>query len=492
MTPAEIGAGVARCLVAMVVLVASHGAQAASRAAAEIEWGDCPQIAATTSAAAMDCGWLVSGQRVNAQPVRLRVIVLRARPDKNDSVPVIHLPGGPGDSAGLDGRRLARWREWQQQVGWPHDIVLFDPRGTGASQPRLRCAGALSVPYRRVDANGGALAVESEAMRRCLQRLGSATIEGLGPRAQLRDLAALIEALGVERASLWAVSYGTRIAQLFAQRYPARVAHLVLDSLVPFDRNELRALPRQIDSAINRLQTWCDQNNGHCASAHPRAALAALLARYVRQPPSVALTAYPGLSGRFQITPYRLLIMLLLASYDNGRQADTVQRLERALKGDGAALAPLAARMAALDQSSDRSDAVFWSTRCALVGAQRADEWAAVLAQTPLIAPYLVAARQASPCRNWPGPRVARPDRGAALDMPVLVIAGLDDVITPARWARAFVADHPGARAAWIADAAHVPTLFNDCAQRAVARFLRDAQAAMPRCAVSAMDQSGR
>src|SRR5699024_7377507 len=131
------------------------------------------------------------------KPVRLRVAVLRAHPDRKDPTPIIHLPGGPGDSAGLDAQGLAQWRAWQQRAGRPHDVVLFDPRGTGKSRPRWYCGKTLSAPYRRLSVAGAndGLRPNAQALRRCLQRLGPVVVAGLGPRAQLRDLDALIDAL---------------------------------------------------------------------------------------------------------------------------------------------------------------------------------------------------------------------------------------------------------------------------------------------------------
>lgn len=478
----------------LLLLAVVAGAHAETEARGAIDWGGCPPSAGAASAAAMDCGWLTTGERLDGEAVRLRVVVLRASPDRHDPDPIIFLPGGPGDSAGLGAHRLARWRKWQQQAGWPHDVVLFDPRGTGESRPRFQCDKARIVPYRRQPdrASSGSFTAQGQAMRRCLRRLGPTVIEQLGPAAQLRDLAALANALGAKRVTLWAISYGTRIAQLFAHRHTGRVAQLILDSLVPFDRNELLALPRQIDSAVARLQARCSARTARCASRNPRAALTTLLARYADAPAQVSLVAYPGLSGRFEVTPYRLLIMLLLASYDTDNEADIAQRLERALRGDSVALAPLAARMASLDRAADRSDAVFWSTRCALAGAQRDDEWSAMLARTPMIAPYLVGARQASACGDWAAPRTPVPARDAALSVPVLVVAGLDDVITPARWARRFIGRHPRARGAWIADGAHASTLSNDCAQRAVAQFVAEPNTPLPSCAEGRPGQSGR
>ncbi|MES1941429.1 alpha/beta fold family hydrolase [Salinisphaera sp. T5B8] len=444
--------------------------------AQSIEWDACPRLVATLSAAQTDCGWLDTGEPLQGQPVRLRFAILRARPDRKDAYPVVYVPGGPGESAGVDAPALTRWQRWQQQAGWPHDIVLFDPRGTGESQPRPRCAPDTSLPWRapasaRAD---NAFAREAIITRQCLARLGKSGMQALGPAAQLRDIAALLTGLGVTRASLWGVSYGTRIARLFARRYPAQVDTLVLDSIVPFDQNELAALPLQIDSAITQLDRTC-RAAGACPMANPRAAVGALLKRFDAQPAVVALVGYDNLPLLFEITPYRLLLMLLFAAYDSDQTADTRIRLERALRGQTAALMPLAARVAAQASSRGHSTPVFWATRCALYvdGPEAARAWQKALSQAPMIAPYIEQAPQASVCEDWPLPRY-QADPRALPDRPILVVAGTDDVLTPARASQAFARARPSARWAPIAGAGHAPTLSQPQAQGVVAEFLRE------------------
>ena len=461
---------------------------AAGAGTAHIRWTACPAMPDAPSAAQVECGWLSVGAKIRGQPLRLRFAVLRAHPDRHDPKPVLYVPGGPGESAGLDAAGLVGWQRWQQRAGWPHDIVLMDPRETGESRPRIGCSAKPVVPLRAPaspQADKG-FAQEAAIIQHCLDRLGPKGMQALGPGPQIADMYALLDGLGVDRATLWGVSYGTRIAMLFARRYPERISALVLDSVVPFDRNELAALPLQIDGAIRRLQDVCAQV-GDCASSAPQRTLAALLARYQRQPPVVALLPYRGLPPLFEITPYRLLLMVLFAAYDSGREADTVARIERALRGETAALVPLAARVAAQGSSRSRSAATFWATRCALDNerANPALAWQQTLSAMPLIAPYLRHAPQGSVCTQWPLPRYQAGNTLPA--RPMLVLSGEADVLTPPAWGQAFAAAYLSARWIQVANAGHAPTLSNPSAMRAVADFL-----AAPSLGAGSTPQSGR
>lgn len=113
--------------------------------------------------------------------------------DPGTSVPIVVIPGGPGLASVL---MYARFRKTAVKRGL--DVVMMDHRGTGLS--RVRPNGTL---------------LPREAMR---------------SRFVVDDLAAVLDAEGIERAVVVGSSYGTYVAQAFAAVHPDRVAGLVLDS----------------------------------------------------------------------------------------------------------------------------------------------------------------------------------------------------------------------------------------------------------------------
>src|SRR5664279_3812178 len=78
---------------------------------------------------------------------------------------------------------------------------------------------------------------QQERLQACVARLAArAAPQFYTTSVAVRDLEALREALGGARLNLLGISYGTRVAQQYARRYPQAVRTVVLDSAVP---NEL-------------------------------------------------------------------------------------------------------------------------------------------------------------------------------------------------------------------------------------------------------------
>src|SRR6476659_7272396 len=85
-----------------------------------------------------ECGWLVvpeSRDRANARSVRLAVEIFRAR-EPTGEPPRVFLHGGPGGPGGI---RLYSEGIVRSRSSVHRDVVIYDQRGAGFSQPKL-CA----------------------------------------------------------------------------------------------------------------------------------------------------------------------------------------------------------------------------------------------------------------------------------------------------------------------------------------------------------------
>lgn len=109
------------------------------------------------------------------------------------STPVLVIPGGPGLASLLPYRGF---RRWAARGGL--DLVMVEHRGVGRSR-----SGVDSRP------------LPPEAMRIA---------------AVLDDLAAVLDAEGIDRAVVVGSSYGSYLAMAFGARHPDRVAAMLLDS----------------------------------------------------------------------------------------------------------------------------------------------------------------------------------------------------------------------------------------------------------------------
>ncbi len=92
-------------------------------------------------------------------------------------------------------------------------------------------------------------------MRACAATLGDARGH-YGTDDTVADLDRLREVLGADRLSLFAVSYGTFVAQQYAVAHPGETELLVLDSALPaggldtLQRDVVRATPRVLRSGL--------------------------------------------------------------------------------------------------------------------------------------------------------------------------------------------------------------------------------------------------
>jgi pimeloyl-ACP methyl ester carboxylesterase len=106
------------------------------------------------------------------------------------------------------------------------DIVLLDQRGTGESAP-LSCDVDEDIVVGKYSAEQTVQLTEQ-----CLGRLPH------DPRyfttsVATRDLEALRQALGYGPLNVYGISYGTRVAQHYARRYPDTTRTVILDGVVP-------------------------------------------------------------------------------------------------------------------------------------------------------------------------------------------------------------------------------------------------------------------
>ena len=142
---------------------------------------------------------------------------------------VVALAGGPGQAALPLGQFIAQ--AIAPALG-SRDLLVFDQRGTGASDP-LSCGASKRSAAKSV----------SELFEQCALEIGPGarrfTTAGIGRKTSRR----CGEAAGYEKLVLYGTSYGTKVALEYAERYPQHVEALVLDSVVPAEGPEPFAIP---------------------------------------------------------------------------------------------------------------------------------------------------------------------------------------------------------------------------------------------------------
>jgi len=195
---------------------------------------------------------------------------LTSRPAED---PLVVLAGGPGQAASEMGPWLSSAFKDVRQT---RDVVLFDMRGTGLSG-KLDCAfdmtlGADSMVRIRRDAAA------------CVARFGD-DLRFYTHQEIVDDIDAWRAAAGIAKLNFWGGSFGTRIAQHYARKYPAHTRALVLDAATPVGMSIFESGPIDGQAALERLARDCDANK-ECATLAPNflARFDSLLAKAQQHP----------------------------------------------------------------------------------------------------------------------------------------------------------------------------------------------------------------
>ncbi|MGY5123209.1 alpha/beta hydrolase [Streptomyces nigrescens] len=144
------------------------------------------------------------------------------------------IPSGPGGS-GVH-RLETKGPALRKAMAGAYDLVSFDPRGTGGS---TRAGCELDADDRHLvslrswpgpDGEIGGNVARARRIAEACRRHGGAVLRSFTTVNEARDIDRLRRALGEEKLSAWATSYGTYVGAVYAQKYPRHTDRWVLDS----------------------------------------------------------------------------------------------------------------------------------------------------------------------------------------------------------------------------------------------------------------------
>jgi pimeloyl-ACP methyl ester carboxylesterase len=470
--------GSSRACAAPVALVASLLAAVAMPAAAQsalprFEPADCAVDGDWARTVQRDCGWLVvpeSRGRPSANVVRLAVEVFRAR-EPTGAPPLVMLHGGPGGPGGI-----RTYSEGIARSPYPQsrDVVVYDQRGAGLSEPRLcpdydRVADSVYALRERA----GTIAALRQARRACIAELEAKGIDRLAYNtvASAADLVDLRRTLGYASWDVRGTSYGARLAQELMLRDGSALHAVVLASPVARSRPVSAEQPASTERAFERVFSACAAQ-ASCRDSFPRirqdfyAAYGALAAA----PIGVPVMVPTGRADTVWLDGPRLVAGLREMTFDRARLARIPllvhalrsgerMRAAREIVGTGSAPRTLTGRAAR--QLITCYDTYGPEMRNALDSVN-------ALVQSPF---RRVRDRE---CEEWL-PRFADPSARTPVrsDVPTLITTGYFDDRTPATYARRIAATLRRAYVVELPDEAHDPRP-SPCHAAIVKRFLEE------------------
>ncbi|WP_028643522.1 alpha/beta hydrolase [Nocardioides sp. URHA0020] len=367
-------------------------------------------------------------------------------PDKRIGSVVVN-PGGPG-AAGTDYARSGL--VFSPEVSDAYDVVGFDPRGTGDSDPVDCLSDSDLDAYIAQDPDPDTPAevatyvgFADELGRGCVERSGELASHITTVEAA-RDMDVLRAALGESEMTYYGASYGTKLGATYADLFPDRVGRMVLDGAIDVALSSRDLSLGQAGGFETALRAYVQDcvDGGDCFLGD---SLDAGLARMQRFFEDVDEQPIPAGDRRLEVG--NAFYGTVLPLYSRDSWSALTMGLQQAFDGDGSTLLSFSDIYSGRGRNgyTDNGSEAFYAISCL------DDPWAIPAAKVPA---SLSDFEQASPtfgtvfawgqtsCGGMQA-RSTEPARtitatGAA---PIVVIGTTRDPATPYVWAKSLAAE---------------------------------------------------
>jgi pimeloyl-ACP methyl ester carboxylesterase len=456
----------------------------AKYAAAACPTPNVPGVPQLDLGSEFNCGYLtVPENRAHPGGRKIRIAVARAKAASLDRKPdpIVWLTGGPGGSALADASFLVK-----VGVNANRDVIFIDQRGALHSDPRLSCP---EIDAFQEEALGLAPTdpttgqKDLAAVRACRDRLAQKgyDLSAYNTSENAADVADLRVALGIKEWNVYGVSYGTLLAQHLVRDHPDGIRSVVLDSVAPNTVNLIQQSWPNAAQGFRALFDGCAAQPP-CADAYP--SLASELTMAVNQLSRTPLTVevpspLSGQPTRVVIDGYRLANLVVVASFRADWIAALPALVHKIAMGDGvrAATVLLSIILGPPDVFGYglafgvfcRESVAFTSReQTRMVGQQALPD-----IPTQVLGLVPQAPRIFDQCGTW---NVGKADRSAfnpaRSSLPVLILAGSYDAVTPPSWADLAAKTLPNSRVLRFPGAGHNTILSSSCGPVIMSAFL--------------------
>lgn len=405
--------------------------------------------------------------------IKIHVVVVKAISRTPVPDPVFLLAGGPGQSAveTFSGLISAFAR-----INEKHDIVMVDQRGTGKSGA-LQCADQSAetkpTPEFTPEVVDADIPMEDQLAEidTCLAGWQDMDLTQYTTDIAMQDLDDVRYALGYESINLLGISYGTRAALAYQSLYPNQVRSLVLDGVAPLGWAIGATLRADAERALDLIISRC-QRNADCNQQFPdlKRELVDLLASARDEPVEVTIADPVTAELRpVRVSPLMISATVRLMTYSDYQTALIPLMIHQAAQGDYSMIASQYIQLTT-SFSGKMNYGMYYSVWC--------------YEDLPKIPPggelgefYFDPQIETSRaiCERWPKinrsvdlPAYSNPD------VPVLLISGEADPVTPPANAELIHKQFPQSLSLVLADMGH-NNYFTGCVPEIVHDFIETA-----------------
>ena len=451
----------------------------------------------------VDCGYLtVPESRADPESRTVRLAVAILHPSGNpEPDPVVYLEGGPGASA-LEMMKYTFGLLFEPLLSANRDIIIFDQRGVGFSEPALECPEMRQLGLELMDeeidgkrvSEEEALILLKDAALACRQELSDvANLPAYETAASAADVEDLRLALGYDQVNLWGTSYGTWLALEVIRRYPEGIRSVVLDSVYPPDMDLLAETPMNAAHSVSLLFEACTADEA-CDRAFPdlRSVYSDTVERLNADPATFQITnPLTRQSYDVLMTGDNLTTFLFQFLYATDVIPSLPQILWDASQGTFVTIAQLMGSLLVTAEavSSGQQITVLCHDEIAFGSEERFD---AAIAEHPELErafhDTILGEAGIQFCESWQvGQADATLTEAVTSDLPTLILSGEFDPVTPPAWGRhvastlvrSYFFEFPGV--------GHGASAVAGCPQEMMVAFLADPAGAPDDACIEAM-----
>jgi len=237
---------------------------------ATFEEADCPF--GVPEGAPVECGFVVVPEDHNdpeGPTIRLSVAVLRDQSDEHQPDPVMLLSGGPGEKTVANALAIG---PTLAPIHPNRDLIVFDQRGAGLSEPALECPEFVQAFFDLLDEPDPDVAQQAlfDASMACRDRLLSEghNLSAYNTVQNAADVNAIRIALGYGQVNLYGGSYGSLLAQATVRDYPEEIRSVAINSVLPLEASLFVEGSMTTANAVLRMLNACTPDEA-CNSAYP-------------------------------------------------------------------------------------------------------------------------------------------------------------------------------------------------------------------------------
>lgn len=394
----------------------------------------------------VECGWLtVPEDRSNPEKmIHLHVAIFHSDSANPAPDPIVYLEGGPGGDA-LEAVPLVFEMRFAPFLA-NHDLIMFDQRGTGYSEPSLACPEETEAAFALLEQDiSPEQATEQllDALFVCQERLldEGINLSAYNSRENAADLNDLRLALGYETWNVWGISYGTRLAQTVMRDHPEGIRSVVLDSTYPLAANLLTDTPDNVIRAFTVFFAGCVAEPA-CNETYPEleTVFYEQITRLDEEPALLPITN--PLTGESYEAYFRgtdMVGILFQSLYATEIIPVLPQMIFDIAAEDYSLLTTLLSSF--LANADFVSIGMQYSVQCYEENSfATQEEVAAAATEHPLLEPFFAYSINIGPqaltvCEQWGvGEADAIENENIASNIPTLILAGEYDPITPPAW----------------------------------------------------------